>query len=175
MSAYRSSAQHLRPTSLSELFEAGCDLESDGGLSVDYQLTPWKRHVVSVRYRPPSLKRYLADLSQSLELYIDLRHGKLPAGRYRVVSKVYEPYLSRDAADSVPIPLEESSLQPPARLKAGPARFTLTDVGVLTFSATSYDRMELAGRFQAAYAWESLKLPSLVDRIWLIVKREVPE
>lgn len=43
------------------------------------------------------------------------------------------------------------------------------------FSVTSYHREDLAPRFRRAYSWEDLRLPPLVDRFWLVAKRELDQ
>lgn len=173
MSPYRTNAATIRPESLDELFAAKSNLKTEDGLSVSYRLLPWKRHVFAVRYEPGSIGTFIRDLARESPVSIDvIRSPEVAAGRYGVDGDcvirqgVAQHELGRGDHD-----LEVLDRVTAAKVRVGGVRFGLAE-GKLLFEVSGYELDELAQRFSAAFPWQSLPLPPLLGRDWLVLDRQ---
>jgi hypothetical protein len=149
---------------LAQLFGEARDLDRDDGLSLRYQVMPWKRIIATIVYRPSVLAECLRRMADRLEVVVDvIRDEALIKGRYRIEMAHGDIVLrGLDASTS----LKTVERIEKARVRAGRSRFAV-EVNALHFLVTSYEPRDLAQRFEATCRWHELGLPSLLERPWL--------
>ena len=170
---YRSAAAVVVPRSIEDLFAAAAPLRAGDELSLDYDVLPWKRIVVTLRYRPPSLSAFIRSLRTRFDLTIRvLRSEYLPEARYSVAPEralLVRPDLADMEGGSPTWPLDELGTVAKARVQVGNGVIQLAD-GIVSFGVSGYDGVALAHHFEALYRDVLKDVPALTDREWQRVR-----
>lgn len=166
---YRTAPSSVVPRSYAELFAPAVPLFATDDLELDYEVLPWKRIVVSLRWRPPAVSRLIERLMLRFELALKVVHSsELDSGRYSV-SVGQRALRFRETVDadgaSRTSPFETLDRPGLIEMRAGRSAFVVED-GVCSFRASGYDPAELPLRFESAHGQVLVDLPPLLGREW---------
>jgi hypothetical protein len=166
---YRTVAAEVEPKTLEELFAVGASLRASDDLAFDYEILPWKRIVVSLRYRPESISGFLMKLSKRFVLSIRvLAAESLDPGPYAlsVADRViFRSDLVQPEGPTPTDPVRALDRVSCGNVRAGASRFEIDD-GECVFRVSGYHPSDLAQRFERSHARVAADLPPLVGRSW---------